>query len=72
MYTEKVESTSRLLTLADTCVGKIRARMRAHGIPIRHSSTTSNAVTLIPDINEGAIQGQLLRLRHLDCVLMRF
>jgi hypothetical protein len=56
MYTEKVDSTARLLTLADTCVGKIRARMRALGIPIQPPSDTE--ITLFPDVKATANHGQ--------------
>ena len=34
VYTEQVENTTRLLSLADSCIGQIRSRMRAHGIPM--------------------------------------
>lgn len=64
MYTEKVESTSRLLALADSCVGKVRARMRVHGIPIHPPSTPSNTVTSAPDVNGEVVQGQLLRSQY--------
>lgn len=55
MYTERVETTTRLLSLADTCVGKIRARMRARGIPIQ---LPSSEVTPAPDVNGAVNQGQ--------------
>jgi hypothetical protein len=63
MYTEKVETATRQLALADSCIGKIRARMRAHGIPIHLPSTSANEVTSMPDANGEAVQGQSLRLR---------
>lgn len=44
-YSEQVENTGRLLSLADSCIGQIRSRMHAHGIPINIPSTTSNAIT---------------------------
>ena len=70
-HTERVESTSRLLALADSCVGQIRAQMRAHGIPINPPSTSSSTVPPIPDINGEAIQGQSLRSQcRDDCVLI--
>ena len=61
MYTEKVETTARQLTLADACIGKIQARMRAYGIPIHLPSTSANEVTSTSDVGEGAIRGQSLR-----------
>ena len=48
LYAERVDSASRLLSLADSCIGQIRSRMRAHGIPIHAPSTPSNAI-LPPD-----------------------
>lgn len=48
MYTETVENANRLLALADSCVGQIRSRMRAHGVPIHPPLPPSNVVT-IPD-----------------------
>lgn len=49
MYIEKVESTARLLALADTCIGKIRARMRVNGIPI---NVPSDEVPVLSDAGE--------------------
>ena len=66
MCTERVESTNRLLALAETCVGKIRARMRTHGIPVRLPSASLNIVTPIPDVNGEAVQGQLPRSQCSD------
>jgi len=57
MHTERVESAIRVLALAETCVGRIRARMRAHGIPIHPPSVSPNIVTPIPDVNREAIRG---------------
>jgi len=71
MYTEKVENTSRLLALADSCVGQIRSRIRAHGIPI-HLSVASNTVT-VSDMNGIAVQGQSsYSQRSDDWILMRY
>ena len=50
MYAEKVESTSRVLALADCSVGRIRSRMRAYGIPIQCPSSIPNAA-LLSDVN---------------------
>lgn len=61
MYTEKVENAGRLLVLADSCVGRIRSRMRARGIPIYPPPAASNAVT-VSDVNRVFVQGQLIRL----------
>jgi hypothetical protein len=74
-YTEKVENTTRLLALADSCVGQIRARMRAHGVPIHPPSVPANPVTptRTPDINGEVNQGSSLHSQRLDDrVLMRF
>jgi len=72
MYTEKAETITRLLALADTSVGKIRSRMRAHGIPIQPPSTPSDGVTSVPDVNRNVIQGWSLCSHYPDsCVLMR-
>lgn len=60
MYTEKVETTTRQLVLADTCVGKIRARMRAYGVPIHLPSISANEVTSMSDVGGGVIRGQSL------------
>lgn len=59
-YSEKVESGNRVLALADCCIGRIRSRMRGHGIPIHAPSNSSlpNAA-MISDINGNIIQGQL-------------
>ena len=71
MHSKRVESTNRLLALADTCIGQIRARMHVYGIHIDSPSTSSNVVTLVPDINKEAAQGQLLRSKCSDgCILM--
>lgn len=45
LYRERVECANRLLALADSCVGQIRARMRAHGIPIHPPSETLDSTT---------------------------
>ena len=73
MHNERVETTARLLALADTCVGQIRARMRAHGIPIHLPSISSNEVTSMSDVNGEAVRGQSLRSQHLGShLLMRY
>lgn len=64
MHTERVENTNRLLALAENCVGKIRARMRAHGISIHPPSASPNIVTPIAEINGEAVQGQF---SHSQC-----
>jgi hypothetical protein len=58
-YTENVENTTRLLTLADSCIGQIRARMRAYGIPIHPPSAPNNAITptRTPSVGGDANQG---------------
>ena len=58
MYTEKAETAARQLALADACVGKIRARMRAHGLPIDLPRASHNEAVLAPDLNGRAVQGQ--------------
>ena len=45
LYSEKVESTARLLRLADSCIGQIWAWMRALGISI-HPPSTPDTITL--------------------------
>lgn len=60
MYTEKVENTSRLLALADSCVGQIRSRMRAHGIPIHPPAAAASNTIMTSDMDGVAIQGQSL------------
>lgn len=45
LYAERVDSAGRLLQLADSCIGQIRSRMRAHGIPIHSPSTPPNFIT---------------------------
>lgn len=59
MYTEKAETAARQLALADACVGKIRARMRAHGLPIELPRAPHNEAVSAPDVNGTAVQGQL-------------
>lgn len=56
-HKEKIESASRLLALADACIGQIRARMRVHGIPIYLPSMSSDVVTPISDASKETIQG---------------
>lgn len=53
---EKVENANRQVALADLCVGRIRSRMRANGIPIRLPPTPLDTVTA-PDINGSVTQG---------------
>src|ERR1700743_908351 len=55
LYSEKVESTAHLLTLADSCIGQIWAWMRALGISIQLPSipdtimlSDSGSVPIIP------------------------
>jgi len=60
LHMETVENTNHLLALAETCVGKIRARMRAHGIPIHLPSASPNIITPIPDVSGEAVQGQFV------------
>lgn len=63
MYAEQVENTNRLVALADSCVGQIRSRMRACGIPIQPSSTPLHPPSMLfdaittPDVNGLAVQG---------------
>ena len=70
LYAERVDSSGRLLSLADSCIGQIRSRMRAHGIPIHAPSTPPNFITpsvsivpsdpvTLPD-DGPAVQGVLL------------
>lgn len=67
MYTERVESTGRLLALADVCVGKIRARMRAFGIPI-HLATNTEAVAELVMVDKGQPRSsQVLDPHVLSC-----
>lgn len=56
LYAEEVENSRRLLALADTCVGRIRSRMRAHRIPI-HPPWTSSDITPMSDVNGPVAQG---------------
>ena len=58
VYAERVDNVGHLLSLADSCIGQIRSRMRAHGIPIHIPSTPSNAV-IVPDVGP-AVQGEFL------------
>lgn len=71
MYTEMVENTGRLLALADSCVGQIRSRMRAHGVPIHPPSSPSNTV-MASDVNAASIEGESPPTCLDDCVLMRY
>lgn len=50
MYAEKVESTSRVLALADCSVGQICSQMQAYGIPIQCPSSIPHAA-LLSDVN---------------------
>lgn len=63
LYTERMESSSRLLALADSCVGQIRSRMRAHGIPILPPSMPSDAITA-PNVNGPSIQSAFFLCSH--------
>ena len=66
LYSEKVESMSRLLALADSCVGHIRARMRALGISIQPPSMSPNNITLSDSVSGRVISGAL----ELETILM--
>ena len=57
MYMEKVETATRQLALADACVGKIRARMRAHGLPIDMPRASYNEAVSASDVNGITVQG---------------
>ena len=59
MYTEKVETVTHQLALANACVGKIRARMCAHGLPIELPRAPHNEAVSAPNVNGTAVQGQL-------------
>lgn len=54
MYTERVENANCLLSLANACISKIRAQMRAHGIPINFPS---NEVKPLSDVGATLSQG---------------
>ncbi|KAF9781497.1 hypothetical protein BJ322DRAFT_1022911 [Thelephora terrestris] len=63
LYTEKVENSTRLLALADSCIGQIRSQMRTHGIPIHLPSSCPNPVTItdpdtVSDASAAAIPGK--------------
>ena len=63
LYSEKVESTARLLTLADSCIGQIRARMRALGISI-HLPSAPDTITLSDSGSMPIIPGTFFLLKH--------
>ena len=66
LYSEKVESMSRLLTLADSCIGHIRARMCALRISIQSPSTSPNTITPSDSVSRCVISGAL----ELETILM--
>jgi hypothetical protein len=61
VYAERVDSAGRMLSLADSCIGQIRSRMRTNGIPIQIPSVPSQDSGMVPnglpDINGPAAQG---------------
>ena len=60
LYTEKLESIGRLLTLADACIGQIRSRMRANSISI-HPPSMSLSSAMLPDSVDGpTVSGTLI------------
>ena len=63
LYSEKVESTACLLTLADSCIGQIRARMRALGISI-HLPSAPDTITLSDSGSMPIIPGTFFLLKH--------
>ena len=66
LYSEKVESMSRLLALADSCIGHIWARMRALGISIQSPFTSPNTITPSDSVSGRVISGAL----ELETILM--
>ena len=58
MYTEMTETTTRQLALADACIGRIRARMCTHGLPINLPPPPSNEAVSESDVNGVVVQGQ--------------
>ena len=58
LYIEKVESTSRLLALADSCIGQIQPRMCAQGIPISPPSPLLNTAMPSDLVNKPVISGK--------------
>jgi hypothetical protein len=50
VYTEKLETASRLLALADACIGQIRSRMRALGIAIHLPPGPSDTIAVFDTI----------------------
>lgn len=60
LYSEKVDSTSRLLALADSCIGQIRSRMRAHGISIHLPPMLPDAATLSDSANISVTLGKFV------------
>ena len=63
LYSEKVESTARLLTLADSCIGQIRAWMCALGISI-HLPLAPDTITLSNSGSMPIIPGTFFLLKH--------
>ena len=72
LYTENVESTSRLLALADSCISQIRSRMRAQGIPIPPPPPSLNTATPSNSVNGPVISGEFISPNtHIILFLMR-
>ena len=63
MYMEKAETATHQLALADACIGKIRAQMYAHGLPIDLPRASHNEAISAPDVNRRAVQGQSIYKR---------
>jgi hypothetical protein len=67
LCTERVENATRLLALADSCVGKIRSRMRAHSLPIHPPSISPTPITA-SDVNGPPVQGAVFH--HIDDLIL--
>ena len=63
LYLEKVESTAHLLTLADSCISQIRARMHALGISI-HLPLAPDTIMLSDSGSMPIIPGMFFLLKH--------
>lgn len=57
LLAERVDNAGRLLSLADSCIGQIQSRMRAHGIPI-HIPPTPSSTVIVSDVNGPTVQGK--------------
>ena len=64
LYSEKVESSGRLLVLADILVGQIRARMRLLGIPINSPPTTPDIIAPSDSVNGPVTLGMPILLER--------